>query len=632
MRKFNLLSISSIIFYSAFAQNVALEKRQVFHKEIPITKIVTATTATTDNRTFQTATSSLWTDDFSDSNTWTLGHAAGSNLDWQIGAGFNTENPFKSINSTSKSNGYAFLDSYRYSIDNGSEVQSSWMTTASPIDLSDKENVVLQFETYHYNFQSKCFVVISDTNEDWPDLNPSFDANSNDRVYELFDGIEMREGVKKDPTLTRLNISKIAGNKEKVWIRFHWTGRAYAWLIDDAAIIEQPNDDIILQNGFISSDGIEYARIPNSQITDRQILRGLVQNFGINNQSNVVMKMKVTDQNNNEKLSASVSTDLMKKDSTYIMQTPLDNFSSLTSGSYKINYTVSSDMDKEGGDNFSNNLYERNFHITEDLYSVDGIGVYQTAHLKYIIGTNFFSNNSDGLILMTRYTITEPTKISGLEVGIGPGSKANAEILPFIISLEEVNKKNMNNRIVEGGDAVSLTQEIVDQTNWYDRFIFTPLPSTTLQPGIYFAGVELFSNNNQNDVFILDDITLKQQTDASVVYLPSDGELNSKGLYNEGNAFAIRLGVNEYGLNVEEEKSPINFSIYPNPSNGMFTLNYPGNEGYRAHIINALGETLSFVDVNTQNKTIDMTNYNPGLYFVKVSNDKTQSTKKIIIK
>jgi hypothetical protein len=114
-----------MIICSAIAQNLAVENRQVFHEDTKISKIVSTSPM---KRSFQTDGSSLWKDDFSDINTWTMGHANGSNLDWQIGEVFNSENPFKSINSTTKSNGYAFLDSYKYSVDHGDEIQSSWMT------------------------------------------------------------------------------------------------------------------------------------------------------------------------------------------------------------------------------------------------------------------------------------------------------------------------------------------------------------------------------------------------------------------------------------------------------------------------------------------------------------------------
>ena len=118
-----------------------------------------------------------------------------------------------------------------------------------------------------------------------------------------------------------------------------------------------------------------------------------------------------------------------------------------------------------------------------------------------------------------------------------------------------------------------------------------------------------------------------------MIYLPNNAdELTSAGAYSDGNAFAIRLGLDEYFVGTEE-KTPLDFSIFPNPSNGLFTINYPANETYKVEIINILGEVLSVRNVKeTLNETIDMRNYNPGLYFVKTSNGKAESTKKVIIK
>jgi hypothetical protein len=633
MKKINLLMIYASTFSLMVAQNVALEKVNITQEELRTTKTLNYTPSTNDRNPLQTAATPLWSDDFSDPTTWTLGHAPGSNLDWVIGRGFDTENPHPTINSSSKLNGFAFLDSFRYTIDNESEVQSSWITTASPINLSSNENLVLQFETFHFNFQSKCYVVISSTNEDWPDLNPNFDAETDERVYELFEGVETYEGVRKNPTLTRLNISKIAGGEENIWVRFHWTGKAYSWLLDDVAINEQPNNDIVLNTGFISSDGLEYGRIPVTQQKVEYLLRGEVFNFGSEDQTDVQMNMKVLDSNNNEMFGTIVSSDLIKKDSTYLLQNIVRDFNPLEPDNYKLDFTVSSGMDKEGGANFTNNQYKRNFQITKDLYSLDGIGIYEIAFLKNEYGTSRFQNNSDGLVLMTLYNITEPTKISGLEVGIAEGSKENAEISPFILTLDAVYNKTFYDRIVESETPVKLSQEIVNETDITKRFVFAPLPSTILQPGTYFACVELFSNNNQNDVFVLDDITIAQDFNASMIYLPNNpDQLTSAGAYSNGNAFAIRLGLEEYFVGTEE-KTPLDFSIFPNPSNGLFTINYPGNETYKVEIINILGEVLSVRNVKeTLNETIDMTNYNPGLYFVKTSNGKAESTKKVIIK
>jgi hypothetical protein len=620
MKKINLLSFCILIMGSIYAQNIALERLQSIKKN-NVSEERTNHTRSTEN--------AIWSDDFSDANKWTINNLATSNLDWQIGTNFsNSANPFKTINSSSKSNGFAFLDSYQYTIDNSNETQSAWLTTANPINLSSKGELVLQFETYHFNFASKCFVVISDNNTDWPDLNPDFDASTNDNVYELFEELEIFEGTRKDPTLVKLNISKSAGNKEKVWVRFHWTGKAYAWLIDDVAIVERPGDDLVLKHGNFTGDGLEYGRIPSSQISDSLLLRGLIHNFGVKDQNNIKMNMEILDGNDNAIISTSVSTDEMKQDSSYIMSSVVEDFTPLELGNYRLNYVVSSDGDNLDGNYFTDNTYKRNFEVTKDLYSLDGIGIYETAYMK-AYGTSDFENNSDGFILMTRYTLTKPTEISGLEIVLTERSKVRGQLFPFIISLDAVNNDDMNNRLVDSDDGVTLSRSDI-----VNGKVFAALPKTTLQPGIYFACVELFSNNNQNDVYIQDDITIPQVSDASMIYLPNNSEFTNKGLYSDGNAFAIRLGLNEYYVEIEETTTSVkNFSVYPNPSAGMFTVTSAKMDAYKIEVINVLGEVVSTRNGNgLVNESFDLSNYSSGLYFVKVSNGHSENVQKIIVK
>jgi len=118
MKKINLLMIYASTISLMVAQNVALEKVNITQEELRTTKTLNYTPSTNDRNPLQTAATPLWSDDFSDPTTWTLGHAPGSNLDWVIGRGFDTENPLSTINSSSKLNGFAFLDSYRYTLDN----------------------------------------------------------------------------------------------------------------------------------------------------------------------------------------------------------------------------------------------------------------------------------------------------------------------------------------------------------------------------------------------------------------------------------------------------------------------------------------------------------------------------------
>jgi len=74
-----------------------------------------------------------------------------------------------------------------------------------------------------------------------------------------------------------------------------------------------------------------------------------------------------------------------------------------------------------------------------------------------------------------------------------------------------------------------------------------------------------------------------------------------------------------------------NFSIYPNPNNGIFTINTKFSNS-NIKITNVSGETI-YNGVSNQNlNTIDLSDAKSGVYFVQVSSNEGISIKKIIIK
>ncbi len=79
-----------------------------------------------------------------------------------------------------------------------------------------------------------------------------------------------------------------------------------------------------------------------------------------------------------------------------------------------------------------------------------------------------------------------------------------------------------------------------------------------------------------------------------------------------------------------------NIAVYPNPSNGIFdleTLNLK-NENYTLKVMNVIGETVYSNVINGVDKKIhiDLSENSKGIYFLSLSNDNYQATKKLIIK
>ena len=80
--------------------------------------------------------------------------------------------------------------------------------------------------------------------------------------------------------------------------------------------------------------------------------------------------------------------------------------------------------------------------------------------------------------------------------------------------------------------------------------------------------------------------------------------------------------------NIEEES--LNYSIFPNPSNGQITVSNSNNESYNVKIINTLGEVI-LTETLSGNKAFDLNKYGKGIYLIEMSNNNSIKTQKVII-
>lgn len=102
-----------------------------------------------------------------------------------------------------------------------------------------------------------------------------------------------------------------------------------------------------------------------------------------------------------------------------------------------------------------------------------------------------------------------------------------------------------------------------------------------------------------------------------------DGKLVVAGntfFYSGGESFAVGR-LNNGPLSVSEfEKNK--FTIYPNPSNGVFTIErdlFSENEQYE--IIDITGKTIVSGELTERQSQLNLTDAQSGVYFLKVSNN-----------
>ena len=113
----------------------------------------------------------------------------------------------------------------------------------------------------------------------------------------------------------------------------------------------------------------------------------------------------------------------------------LTDLSMLGTGVYQGTYTVTSDSDQVGGPNFVDNVQERNFEITTDVYSLDGIDNHPagTQTLGGYGSYTWPTDASDGLICATMYPFLNNDTINSVRAYLTSNTVADAEVILYII-------------------------------------------------------------------------------------------------------------------------------------------------------------------------------------------------------
>lgn len=77
------------------------------------------------------------------------------------------------------------------------------------------------------------------------------------------------------------------------------------------------------------------------------------------------------------------------------------------------------------------------------------------------------------------------------------------------------------------------------------------------------------------------------------------------------------------------------FNIYPNPNDGRFTIDVKmhGGEVYTLQIVNTIGKSVYQEDqLQEASVVVEESELVPGVYYVKIGNDKGETTKKMVIR
>lgn len=81
-----------------------------------------------------------------------------------------------------------------------------------------------------------------------------------------------------------------------------------------------------------------------------------------------------------------------------------------------------------------------------------------------------------------------------------------------------------------------------------------------------------------------------------------------------------------------ERQDVLSFKIYPNPFSDRINLENSRTENLNLTILNSLGQVVRQMKITTNNETIDLSELNDGIYLLRISDQKSKMTTKIIKK
>ena len=553
----------------------------------------------------------IWSNDFSTASQWAASNLTNDSQDWVISTststslGYGTGAWIDPNNTITNENGYALFDSDLVGAPNGN--QDATLTYIGTIDCSAYSNIAIDFNQRirMWNTTETIFEVSNNNGLTWV----QFPVN-----VEKPNSILFQEN-------SQINISSVGGGQSNVKLRLRYIGSwDYAWLVDDLKIVELPPYDLRSLTPFFAgtnNEGLEYGRTPISHLDASYDIGGNAYNYGSATNTNTVANVNFgTGLTYNYSIGSINANDTIAYGAT---ETP-----SLAVGVYNGVYTISSTQEVAGSPLFTNNTGNRNFEVTNNVYSLDGIGVNPASSQ---ITTSIPSNAYDTLAFTyfaNMYHLrggNTNNVIVSLEIGITNQSVAGTVISVAIIDTatwlsdqsQPVNDLNGNVSLSSYYTVTAADVAAGKITVFFDQPV-------VLSDGAYYASVVTEYSGN-NAIRILDDQTISQPWYASMIHIPNDGS------YSNGNAYAIRMNMGVLGL---DESANANLTVYPNPSSDVVTIESNMTEG-SIQIIDLTGKVIANQTVNGVATSFNTAALSNGMYTVILTNGSTVETRKFIV-
>ena len=580
----------------------------------------------------------FWTNNFDTPTDWVLDNSGQNPPDygWSIDANFDGWY-FNNVISSSSGGNFAELGNGDPTATPATQALNVTytMTLANPIDvmaLAGTDAVMLSFEEYGARFNDLQEVQVSTDGI-------NFTTVGDNLSYTVLS--QSGGAAYPNPSLRVVNIqSYISGNASSVWFRFSWTTNypnqatnanvwiAYGWMIDDLSLFEIPANLMAIENAvtggfwvdyqnYVGSGqdaiyGLDYSVTPVDQLAVRPFsCEAVIKNIGSSSQS-AVLKYDVTGPATYS--GSSVATILAGSDSAIVAAIP--TFSPGV-GQYTVEMWAEADSAGAGIITTMSDIVTKNIEVSPYLYGKDeGVAT----------GARTIGGPDDQNEITTRFEIYANADLTALRVFIDDESVVGASIYAILYESDTTAANNLV--YLDQSDDYAITAQ--DRGNWVDVPFFSPI---SLFAGyVYEFGVGGYQHPTQESKLGMTANPALYNGEHSLFDVTgvSTQSAGTPTWYYITSTPMVRMNFDPGSVGTYEIKNS-QFNVYPNPTNGVFTIELDGNVKYDVTVNNILGQTVYATSTTAMNITIDLSSFEKGIYTIELKNNSGTYIDKIIV-
>ena len=555
-----------------------------------------------------------------------------------------TNNP---ISSPTSNNGFLIFDSDYYD-NNG--VAGAFGTGIYPtphngelltemIDLSSYSDVTLKMNSYFRTYAGQAFIdfYVSGVFQERLQVHTNLAVNESSSIDEVI--------------LSRIPFS-VVGNAD-VQMSFVFEGSTnsnngfsgyYFWQMDDLELIETPLNIIEIEDvvvggfwidyanysgsGLNTIIGLDYTVTPTSQLANHPyVVEGVLRNSGANDQM-TTLKYEVYGASGSYS-GASIATNVSANsainniDSMVVAANP--SLSPVV-GNYGV--SIWAESDSSGVIIATSDTVLRGIEISDYIYAKDnGTDINGDPDGNWIVG-----GPDDQWHFTTRFEMYADEQLTSLRTYISDESVAGAEIKAIVYELD-TTISNADGGVILLNESDNYTITAQDLGAWVDIPFADPVD---LYNGYaYEVGIAGFVHPTDS-AFIG---TSGQSMYNGEHSLFDEFGLNPNDVANQGiptwyyltRTPMVRMNFDPSNISSFYDLKQTIFTIYPNPTNGIFIVELGEVAKYDITVNNVLGQTVFSTSTNGMNTNINLSEFDKGIYTVELKDENSIYIEKIIV-